>query len=70
MHNLEFRFIYSQYSAAIGSFIFPSSTTLYPSSSDDYFIGRNFQLKYNFTSLYPTIDRDINPVGMEDRSAL
>ncbi len=65
MHELEFRFIYSQYSAAIGSFIFPNSTTLYPSSSDDYFIGRNLQLKYNFSALYPTIDRDINPVGME-----
>jgi len=64
-HNLEFKFIYSQYSAAIGSFIFPGSTTLYPSSSDDYFIGRNFQLTYNFNALYPKIDRDINPVGMQ-----
>jgi Tol biopolymer transport system component len=65
MHDLEFRFIYSQYSAAIGSFVFPNTATLYPSSSDDYFIGRNLQLKYNFKALYPTIDRDINPVGME-----
>lgn len=64
-HNLEFRFIYSQYSAAIGSFIFPGSTTLYPSSSDDYFIGRNFQLTYTHDALVPTIDRDINPVGMQ-----
>ncbi|MFZ1289005.1 MAG: biopolymer transporter Tol, partial [Melioribacteraceae bacterium] len=65
MHNLEFRFIYSQYSAAIGSFIFPNTTTLYPSSSDDYFIGRNLQLTYSFNSIYPTIDSDINPVGIE-----
>jgi len=64
-HNLELRFIYSQYSAAIGSFVFPSSTTLYPSSSDDYFIGRNLQLTYSFDALYPTIDRDINPIGMQ-----
>ncbi len=63
--NLEFRFIYSQYSAAIGNFVFPGSSTLYPSSSDDYFIGRNFQLTYNFSALAPTIDHDINPVGME-----
>jgi hypothetical protein len=64
-HMLELRFIYSQYSAAIGSFIFPSSTTLYPSSSDEYFVGRNFQLTYTHDALYPTIDRDINPVGMQ-----
>ena len=64
-HNLEFRFIYSQYSAAIGSFVFPGSSTLYPSSSDNYFVGRNFQLTYSHDALYPTIDRDINPVGMQ-----
>lgn len=64
-HNLEFRFIYSQYSAAIGSFIFPGTTTLYPSSSDDYFIGKNLQLTYSFAALYPTVDTDINPVGMQ-----
>ena len=65
MHNLEFRFIYSQYSAALGSFIFPGSSTLYPASSDDYFISRNIQLTYSMEALYPTIDRDINPVGMQ-----
>ncbi|MBK7980036.1 MAG: PD40 domain-containing protein [Ignavibacteriae bacterium] len=65
MHNLELRFIYSQYSAALGSFIFPNTSTLYPSSSDNYFIGRNLQLTYSFSSIYPTIDSDINPVGME-----
>jgi len=64
-HNLEFRFIYSQYTAVIGSFVFPGSSTLYQSSSDDYFIGRNFQLKYNHDALLPTTDGDINPVGMQ-----
>ncbi|MCB0748388.1 MAG: biopolymer transporter Tol, partial [Ignavibacteriae bacterium] len=64
-HNLELRFIYSQYSAAIGSFIFPESAVLYPSSSDDYFIGRNLQLTYDYKALYPTVDMDINPVGIE-----
>ncbi|MCP5064144.1 MAG: biopolymer transporter Tol, partial [Ignavibacteriae bacterium] len=63
--NLEFRFIFSQYSATIGSFVFPNSRVLYPSSSDNYFTGRNLQLKYSFTALAPTVDRDINPVGME-----
>lgn len=64
-HKLELRFIYSQYSAAIGSFVFPGSSTLYPSSSDEYFVGRNLQLTYTHDALYPTIDRDINPVGMQ-----
>jgi len=63
--NLEFRFIFSQYSATIGSFVFPNSQVLYPSSSDNYFTGRNLQLKYSFRGLAPTVDRDINPVGME-----
>ena len=64
LNNLELRFTYSQYSAAIGSFIFPGTATLYPSSSDDYFIGRNLQLKYSYSMISPTLDRDINPVGM------
>ncbi len=64
-NHVEFRFIYSQYSASIGSFIFPNSSVLYPSSSDEYFIGRNLQLKYTYKSLAPTIDRDINPVGTD-----
>ncbi len=63
--HLEFRFIYSQYSATLESFVFPETAVLYPSSSDDYFIGRNFQLTYSYKSLYPTIDSDINPVGIE-----
>lgn len=63
-HNIEFRFIFSQYSASIGSFVFPNSQVLYPSSSDNYFIGRNFQLAYNYSSYFPTIDTDINPVGI------
>ncbi len=64
-HNLEFRFIYSQYSAAIGSFVFPTTKDLYPSSSDDYFLGRKLQLTYTHNSFVPTVDRDINPVGMQ-----
>lgn len=64
-HDLEFRFIYSSYSAAIGSFIFPNTTTLYPSSSDDYLIGRNFQIQYTHKTIVPTVDSDINPVGYE-----
>lgn len=62
-NNLELRFIWSRYSATIGSFIFPSTTILYPSSSDDYFIGRDIRLTYTHSSITPTKDTDINPVG-------
>ncbi len=64
-HSLEFRFSFSRYSAALGSFIIPHTTTLYPSMSDEYFIGRSFQLKYDYKNLSPSVDSDINPVGRE-----
>ncbi len=62
--NLEFRFIFSKYSASLGSFLLPDdNNTLYPSTSDDYFIGRNFQLKLTHNAIIPTVDTDINPLG-------
>ncbi|KAB2837744.1 MAG: biopolymer transporter Tol, partial [Melioribacteraceae bacterium] len=61
---LEGRFIFSQYSSELGSFILPESgNTLYPASSDKYYIGRAFQLKISHELTIPTIDADINPVG-------
>ena len=60
--NLEFRYIFSRYSATLGSFLLPDGT-LYPSTSDNYLIGSNFQLKYTFDGILPNIDMDINPVG-------
>ncbi len=61
---LEGRFIFSQYSSELGSFILPESgNLLYPASSDKYYIGRGFQLKITHESIVPTIDSDINPVG-------
>jgi len=61
---LEARFIYSQYSSELGSFILPeSNNTLYPTSSDKYYIGRGLQLKLTHEQIVPTIDSDINPVG-------
>ena len=65
-NNLEFRFTFSEYSATIGSFILPeSNNTLYPTTDDTYFIGRNVQLKYTHDAIIPTIDTDINPVGRQ-----
>ena len=64
-NDLEFRFIYSDYVASLGSFIIPNENLLYPTTNDKYFIGRNFQIKYTHKSIIPTVDTDINPVGRE-----
>jgi Tol biopolymer transport system component len=62
--NLEFRFIFSRYSAALGSFILPDQNTLYPTTNDTYLIGNNFQVKYNLDLIKPARDMEINPVGI------
>ena len=64
--NLEFRYIFSRYSADLGSFIIPlyQPPTLYPATSDTYLIGSNFQLKYTLDMIEPSVDEEINPVGM------
>ncbi|MFC2136094.1 biopolymer transporter Tol [Bacteroidota bacterium] len=63
-NNLEFRFVFSEYTATLGSFIIPESgNTLYPKSDDTYFIGRSLQMKYTHDYILPTLDTDINPVG-------
>jgi len=66
-NNLEFRFIYSKYTATLGSFIIETDgdPILYPTTDDTYFIGRNFRLSYNFNALASHRDADINPVGAE-----
>lgn len=65
INDFEFRYIFSQYTATLGSFIFPNTSILYPTTNDKYFIGSNFQFKLRFDSKIPTIDNDINPVGRE-----
>ncbi len=64
-NKLEFRFIYSSYTATLGSFIFPNTSILYPTTNDTYLIGRDFQFKYNHEDIKPTTDSDINPVGRQ-----
>ncbi len=60
--NLEFRFIFSRYSAALNSFFIPD-VGLYPTTDDTYLVGRNLQVKYTFDAIAPDRDSDINPVG-------
>jgi len=65
--NLELRFIYSSYTATLGSFIFQKNNvpTLYPTTDDTYFIGRDFRIKYSYNAIARTRDTDINPIGLE-----
>lgn len=62
--NLEFRFIFSRYSAELAAFIIPQNNSLYPTTNDVYLIGRNFQLTYKIEHLLPHRDADINPIGL------
>lgn len=62
-NNIELRFIFSSYTATLGSFIFPNTSILYPTTNDTYFIGRDLQLKYVHDGIKPTVDSDINPIG-------
>lgn len=62
-NKLDIRFVYSSYTATIGSFIFPNTTILYPTSDDTYLIGKNIRITYNHDGIKPTTDSDINPVG-------
>ena len=63
--ELEFRFIFSQYTASLGSFLLPNDNGLYPTTNDTYLIGRNLQIKYSLDALLPYVDDEINPVGAQ-----
>ncbi|MBU1627567.1 biopolymer transporter Tol, partial [bacterium] len=65
--NLELRFIYSNYTATLGSFIIRTDgePILYPTTDDTYFIGRDFRAKYSYSAIARTKDMDINPIGLE-----
>ena len=62
-NKIEFRFIYSSYTATIGSFIVPASQILSSTTTDPYLIGRDLRITYSFDAIKPTIDSDINPIG-------
>jgi Tol biopolymer transport system component len=65
--NIELRYIFSRYSALIGSFVIqtPTQAQLSPAFDDTYLISSNFQVKYNFDLLLPYRDAEINPVGTQ-----
>ena len=63
--DIELRFIWSRYTATLNSFIFPNTAILYPTTNDEYFIGRDLRFTYNFNLILPSRDMEINPVGAE-----
>ena len=62
---LELRFIYSRYSAMLGSFVVAvnDQNVLSPATDDTYLIGKNIQLKYSVKNHTPNVDEEINPEG-------
>lgn len=65
--NLQIRYMYSSYTAVLGSFPYTNHNTdqveLYPTTKDNYFNGSNVEVKYTWKSILPTKDEDINPAG-------
>lgn len=63
--DMELRFIYSDYVAALGSFSLPNNGGLYPTTKDTYFIGRNIQLTFWHKVFESHKDADISPIGRD-----
>lgn len=64
--NLQLKYAYSSYTASLGSFFLPDEdNTLYPTTKDNYFNGNNIEAKYTWHAILPTIDDEINPIGID-----
>ncbi|OQY78821.1 MAG: biopolymer transporter Tol, partial [Ignavibacteriales bacterium UTCHB3] len=61
--DFEIRYVFSSYTASIGSFIIPNLNQLYPTFNDTYLLGSNFRATYKTEYKKPERDMDINPVG-------
>jgi len=65
--NLQLKFAYSTYTSSIGSFNYYDYTDemykLFPTTEDNYFVGRNLEAKYTWKSILPSKDDEINPAG-------
>lgn len=67
-NNIELRYIYSKYTATIGSFSLPLGGDEYlfsQKSNDVYLRGSNFQFLYTFDAELPYLNSDINPIGLD-----
>lgn len=64
--NLQLKYVYSSYTATLGSFLLPDEdNTLYPTTKDNYFNGQNLEAKFTWRSILPTKDDEINPIGFD-----
>lgn len=61
-HNLKFGFSISSYTSDLDAFSLPSVGSI-PGSSTNYFKGRDLSLTYTYSSIKPSKNDDINPVG-------
>lgn len=61
-HTLQFKTVYSRYSADLSSFLLPGNI-LYPATFEIYLRGWTFNLIYNFENILLKKDNDINPLG-------
>jgi Tol biopolymer transport system component len=61
-HNMKVGFSVSRYSSKLSSFIIPQIGQV-PSTSTNYFNGRDLSLTYSYSNIHPNKDDDINPVG-------
>jgi Tol biopolymer transport system component len=61
-HTLQFKTVYSRYSADLSSFLLPGNI-LYPATFEIYLRGWTFNLIYNFENILLKKDSDINPFG-------
>jgi Tol biopolymer transport system component len=62
-HTLKAGFTLSKYSSQLGTFLLKSANAQVPSTSTNYFTGRDLSLTYSFSSFTPNRNEDINPLG-------
>jgi len=65
-HSVQGGFTFSRYVSKVGTFLFPGIGQI-PSSSTNYFTGRDLSLQYSYESFEPYKNDDINPIGRKVR---
>ncbi len=62
-HKMNAEFTLSKYSSKLSTFLIPTANVQVPSSSTNYFTGRDLSLAYTYTNFRPNRNDDINPIG-------
>ena len=66
-HKFKLMYSFSKYASKLDPFVIPQSGISVRSSTQDYFKASNFDFQYNFNSIVPSKNEDINPVGLKFR---